>query len=66
MLDRQNQMNESKRAIAREIAQRYIDTGDMLGWFEELYSRSKGDPSLIPWADLIPNPNLVAWCRVSQ
>jgi len=32
-----------------------------LGWFEELYAQANGDASIIPWADLIPNPNLAAW-----
>jgi Methyltransferase domain len=32
-----------------------------LGWFEVLYSRAGQDASTIPWADLAPNPNLVAW-----
>jgi hypothetical protein len=54
-------MSESHRATAREIAQRYLARGDSLGWFEELYARAGGDASVIPWADLVPNPNLVAW-----
>jgi 2-polyprenyl-3-methyl-5-hydroxy-6-metoxy-1,4-benzoquinol methylase len=54
-------MSESHRATAREIAQKHLARGDGLGWFEELYSRAGGDASVIPWADLEPNPNLVAW-----
>ena len=54
-------MSESHRATAREIAQEYLARGDSRGWFEELYSRADGDASVIPWADLSPNPNLVAW-----
>ena len=54
-------MEELPRTIAKEIAQRYICNGDALGWFEALYSEANGDASVIPWADLIPNPNLVSW-----
>jgi SAM-dependent methyltransferase len=54
-------MEESKRATAREIANQYLARGDALGWFEELYSRAHGDSFMVPWADLQPNPNLVAW-----
>ena len=28
---------------------------------EELYARANGDASVIPWADLMPNPHLVTW-----
>lgn len=49
------------RKAAREIAGRFLQKGDALGWFEELYSQADGDPSIIPWADLEPNPNLVEW-----
>jgi len=54
-------MYESNRATAREIANQYLSKGDALGWFEELYAKANGDASVIPWADLIPNPNLVTW-----
>lgn len=54
-------MNENQRAIAREIAKRHLSQGDASGWFEELYALAKGDASVIPWADLTPNPHLVEW-----
>ncbi len=54
-------MDRSKRAKAREIATRHLSAGDALGWFEDLYSEAEGDPSVIPWADLAPNPNLLSW-----
>jgi len=57
-------MNDAHRKIAREIAQKYLSAGDPLGWFEDLYSR--GDVSIIPWADLVPNPHLVAWLDQHQ
>jgi len=54
-------MKESCRETAREIAYRHLAKGDSLGWFDDLYSRAQGDALIIPWADLRPNPNLVAW-----
>ena len=54
-------MNETHRATARQIAQEHLQAGDPLGWFEDLYSLAGGNPSIIPWADLRPNPNLVEW-----
>jgi SAM-dependent methyltransferase len=54
-------MAEGHRTIARRIAQEHLQTGDPFGWFEDLYSQAGEKPSIIPWADLEPNPNLVDW-----
>ncbi len=54
-------MDQSRRAKAREIATKHLSAGDALGWFEDLYSEADGDLSIIPWADLAPNPNFVSW-----
>jgi len=54
-------MNDQQRATARELAHKHLETGDPLGWFEDLYSRAGKDSSIIPWANLKPNPNLVDW-----
>jgi SAM-dependent methyltransferase len=54
-------MGEEQRSTAREIACNHLKAGDPLGWFEDLYSRAGGDTSIIPWADLKPNPNLIDW-----
>ncbi|HUU19992.1 MAG TPA: methyltransferase domain-containing protein [Sedimentisphaerales bacterium] len=54
-------MDESQRATAREIAHRHLTNGDFLGWFEDLYACADGDASVVPWADLAVNPNLVCW-----
>lgn len=33
-----------------------------MAWFEELYARAESSGlSVVPWADLAPNPNLVVW-----
>ncbi len=54
-------MSESHRKTAREIAHHHLEDGDPLGWFEDLYVTAQGDASIIPWADLTPNMNVVAW-----
>lgn len=54
-------MSEDHRATARKIAHIHLNAGDPLGWFEDLYSQAGEDTSIIPWADLEPNPNLVNW-----
>ncbi len=54
-------MSETHTATAREIAHKYLDSGDPLGWFEDLYSRAGENTSIIPWTDLKPNANLVDW-----
>jgi hypothetical protein len=52
-------VNEKQRATARELAHKHLEAGDPLGWFEDLYSRAGEDSSIIPWADLKPNPNFI-------
>ena len=54
-------MNDKRRATAREIANKHLEAGDPLGWFEDLYSRAGENAANIPWADLAPNPNLIDW-----
>lgn len=49
-----------------ELAQEFIENGDPLGWFEQLYLTANDDPALIPWADLEPNPMLVKWLERQQ
>ena len=59
-------MAAEPRAIAREIAHKHLKAGDPLGWFEDLYCQAGDDPTIIPWADLAPNPNLVDWLEQNQ
>lgn len=48
--------------MARGLAQAAITRGEPLAWFEELYAQVESSGlSVVPWADLEPNPNLVAW-----
>ena len=58
-------MNDRRREIARGLANKHCAAGDPLGWFEALYAQADGYSSIIPWADLTPNPNLVRRLRSS-
>jgi SAM-dependent methyltransferase len=49
------------RTRSRALAADHARQGDGLGWFEALYREAAGDPGAIPWADLAPNPLLVAY-----
>jgi SAM-dependent methyltransferase len=35
--------------------------GDATGWLERLYAEAGQDPTRVPWADRVGNPNLVGW-----
>jgi 2-polyprenyl-3-methyl-5-hydroxy-6-metoxy-1,4-benzoquinol methylase len=59
-------MGSEQRATAREIAYKHLKAGDPLSWFEDLYSRAGEDTSIIPWADLTPNPNLIDWLERNE
>ena len=50
-----------KRKTARELALQYLEKNDPLGWFDALYVRAGGVHHVIPWADMVPNPNLLQW-----
>jgi ubiquinone/menaquinone biosynthesis C-methylase UbiE len=60
-MDRGMSMNEKDRTTARELAHKYLEAGNPLGWFEDLYSQACANCSIIPWADLKPNPNFIEW-----
>ncbi len=53
-------MDNNKLATQR-LSKVYADRGDPNGWFEEFYTRAEGDISKVYWADLKPNPMLIAW-----
>lgn len=54
-------MSEPDRTLARRLARESLERGDAIGWFENLYSAAGGNAGVVPWADLRPNPNLLAW-----
>jgi len=49
------------REAVRALAAPYLREGRPADWFEPLYASAAGDASIIPWADLRPNLNLVRW-----
>lgn len=40
-----------------------MHSGDYVGWFEQLYREGEEGVSIVPWADRVPNPHLVAWAE---
>jgi SAM-dependent methyltransferase len=52
---------DAKRRRARELARRALADGDALRWFDELYREADRGEAVVPWADLTPNPHVVAW-----
>jgi SAM-dependent methyltransferase len=52
-----------QRARVRELAAEFTERGNQLGWFEALYAEAAGENSLIPWADMEPNPRLMEFWR---
>jgi SAM-dependent methyltransferase len=65
VLKKEHAMDTSKRATQR-LAETYADHGEPNGWFEEFYARAEGDFHKIYWADLKPNPLLLAWMEDHQ
>jgi ubiquinone/menaquinone biosynthesis C-methylase UbiE len=53
------QMDARVRTI--QLSTEFIEKGDPLGWFEQLYATADGDPDTVPWAHLTPNPVLIEW-----
>jgi SAM-dependent methyltransferase len=49
------------RKRARELAETAAAGGDPTAWFETLYAEARDGTATVPWADLVPNPHLVAW-----
>ncbi|WP_104423270.1 class I SAM-dependent methyltransferase [Methylobacter tundripaludum] len=47
------------RATARQLAQEAIAAGHPLEWFEQLYAQALSEGVSVPWADHVPNPNLI-------
>jgi SAM-dependent methyltransferase len=58
-------MSEARRK-AGDLARESLAQNDPVGWFEKLYAQADGDTGAISWADLAPNPNLLAWLDREQ
>jgi len=52
---------ENSKIATQQLSKVYADRGDPNGWFEEFYGRAGGDINKVYWADLKPNPLLLAW-----
>jgi hypothetical protein len=52
------------RTRARELAAEFNAKGDPLGWFDALYREAQSGNTEIPWADLVPNPNLLDFWKL--
>lgn len=52
---------KAHRRHAARLANRYRESGDPSGWFEEFYEWASGAEDMVPWADLVPHPLLVDW-----
>jgi SAM-dependent methyltransferase len=52
---------ENPKLATQLLAKTYANRGDPNGWFEEFYARAGGDIRKVYWADLKPNPLLLAW-----
>jgi SAM-dependent methyltransferase len=51
------------RTRARELAAEFNRKGDPTGWFEALYREAEAGKSVVPWADLCPNPYLLGFWK---
>lgn len=49
------------RTRARTLARDAVERGRPLEWFDALYREADAGTTVVPWADLVPNPHLVAW-----
>jgi SAM-dependent methyltransferase len=53
------------RTRARTLARDAVARGEPLEWFDALYREADAGTTVVPWADLVPNPHLVAWLAVN-
>jgi SAM-dependent methyltransferase len=52
-------MITDKRTVARALAKEALARGRPLSWFEELYDQARRKGATVPWADFVPNPNVL-------
>lgn len=45
----------------KKMVKEYQERDDPLGWFDSIYADANGDHKEVFWADLAPNPYLLAW-----
>lgn len=44
-----------------ELAHKFINQGQPMGWFEKVYANANGDGEAVPWANLGPSPDVIEW-----
>ena len=54
-------MDDAARRKFLQMVASYQNRGDPTGWFEHVYRDAQGDFTAVFWADLAPNPYLLAW-----
>jgi SAM-dependent methyltransferase len=59
-------MDERTRRKFLRMVGSYRDRGDPYGWCDSVYRGADGDYSRVFWADLAPNPYLLAWLEEHQ
>jgi SAM-dependent methyltransferase len=59
-------MTDAKINRVKNLAQKYLDSNNPTGWFEELYANAGGNENTIPWARSSVNPNLADWIEKNQ
>ena len=52
-------MSTDKRTVARTLAKKAFAEGRPLSWFEEIYDLARQEGAAVPWADRIPDPNVL-------
>lgn len=58
-------MNQ-QRTAARQLANQAISENRPLDWFEALYEKASSEGTNIPWADRVPNPNVIEWLNARK
>lgn len=58
-------MKEFDPIAYEKMVRSYQDRDDPTGWFDSIYTDAEGDHRAVFWADLEPNPYLLAWLETS-
>ena len=56
-------MDEVARNKFLSMVRAHQERGDPSGWCDQVYRDAGGDVSAVFWADLVPNPYLLAWLQ---
>ena len=47
----------------KKMVKKHQESGDVLAWFDSIYTDAKGDYKSVFWADLEPSPYLLKWIQ---